>query len=201
MQDIYVCMYVCIYIYIYTHPYIYIYVHSHIHSYAFIIIIRCCRVTFSLNRHTLATVYPYACIYMLKTVLFARVIFVAHRHTPHTVKLHLLRAGTPEQVCGHKNQNTHLYHKHLLSRMHACAYTHTYTCTQSPMQALEKVMNSETEESATRIRATLASANLCGREERSILSTAPAMLREFVLCTCTTVSNSCTGGKKFDSFY
>ena len=32
-------------------------------------------------------------------------------------------------------------------------------------------------EEATRIRATLASANLCGREERSFLSTAPEMLR------------------------
>jgi hypothetical protein len=42
-------------------------------------------------------------------------------------------------------------------------------------------MNSETEESATRIRATLASANLCGREERSILTTAPAMLSESLL--------------------
>jgi len=45
-------------------------------------------------------------------------------------------------------------------------------------EALQVVMSAETEkEEATRIRATLASANLCGREERSILSTAPEMLR------------------------
>jgi len=47
-------------------------------------------------------------------------------------------------------------------------------------EALQAVMsadiNTEKDE-ATRIRATLASANLCGREERSILSTAPEMLR------------------------
>jgi hypothetical protein len=46
-------------------------------------------------------------------------------------------------------------------------------------EALQVVMSADSgqKEEATRIRATLASANLCGREERSILSTAPKMLR------------------------
>jgi hypothetical protein len=54
--------------------------------------------------------------------------------------------------------------------------------------ALKQVMASNEESTATRVRATLASANLCGREERSILSTAPDMLREFVcMCVCVYV--------------
>jgi hypothetical protein len=47
-------------------------------------------------------------------------------------------------------------------------------------EALQVVMSADIKtekEEATRIRATLASANLCGREERSFLSTAPEMLR------------------------
>ena len=46
-------------------------------------------------------------------------------------------------------------------------------------EALQVVMSADIEtekDEATRIRATLASANLCGREERSFLSTAPEML-------------------------
>ena len=49
--------------------------------------------------------------------------------------------------------------------------------------ALQKVMSADFDtdkDEATRIRATLASANLCGREERSILSTAPEMLSAIV---------------------
>jgi len=54
-----------------------------------------------------------------------------------------------------------------------------------PEEALQAVMASDAktmQASATRIRATLASANLCGREERSILSTTPEMLSEIVRC-------------------
>jgi len=55
--------------------------------------------------------------------------------------------------------------------------------TRIPEEALQAVLSSQCnmkKGDATRIRATLASANLCGREERSILSTAPEMLREIV---------------------
>eukprot|EP00282_Hemiselmis_andersenii_P038371 CAMPEP_0169432840 /NCGR_PEP_ID=MMETSP1042-20121227/3697_1 /TAXON_ID=464988 /ORGANISM="Hemiselmis andersenii, Strain CCMP1180" /LENGTH=574 /DNA_ID=CAMNT_0009543349 /DNA_START=18 /DNA_END=1739 /DNA_ORIENTATION=+ len=66
-----------------------------------------------------------------------------------------------------------------------------------PETALEPVMNSDTEELATRIRATLASANMCGREERSILSTAPAMLKEIVMVTNSALEETEYSGIKW----
>lgn len=46
--------------------------------------------------------------------------------------------------------------------------------------ALEPILSSSNEELATRIRATLASANMYGKEERSYLTTAPELLRHVV---------------------
>lgn len=95
---------------------------------------------------------------------------------------------TMKDACTKERDNPEIRMRAVSVIMHAsssdAAKTHLLQA-RIPEEALRAVMASDAktlQASATRIRATLASANLCGREERSILSTTPDMLSEIVRC-------------------